>query len=150
MKGAKKGEHSRKIRRPATDLPVHTCEMQAEKMWGQKMSELVTHTHTQNREGARGGWRTHHARRGSHYEWLMRSSLTIFEELSISQMDRFTHCLPLPQQEWNRLGLIFLKRQPCVSILSHPRFNICLSRHLFSPLLTLIAAASGIPKTYSS
>lgn len=148
MKGGKKKNRVEKKRRAATYtcIYLHTCEKQAEKMWGQKMSELVTHTHTHAEQGgSEGGWRTHHARRGSHYEWLMRSSLTIFEELSISQMDRFTHCLP--QQEWNRLGLIFLKRQPCVSILSHPCFNICLSRHLFSPLLTLIAAASGIPKT---
>lgn len=53
MKGEKKKNRVGKKRRAATYLPVHTCEKQAEKMWGQKMSELVTHTHRAGRE--RGG-----------------------------------------------------------------------------------------------
>lgn len=47
------------------------------------------------REGNRGKrWGIHHGRSFTHYAWFMRSSLTIFEELSIFQMDNFTAPAP--------------------------------------------------------
>ena len=85
----------------------------------------------------------------------MHSSLTIFEELSISQMDPFTHththththtrthtCTPSTSLavKMSRVDISYEEGEKCVSVLSHPYFNICLIQ-----TLTHIAQGTGSP-----